>query len=373
MKVSNFSVSITTDAGALDITDQVRNINITESLFGDLQGSIEVVDGVGLLETAISSQNKVIIKYDYVSQNTLLQFYINGVTSVDVSSSVLKKMYVINLRSINDMVNSMRLIAKSFKGKSTEIIKLIHEEMFGEGTINVITDSATQGRYIAPNISPKKAIDQLKRQAYDRDNNPFFIFQRLVDNARSTLNSLKQIEGQTPLFEIGPVIIDNKRMNISSNSQIGYAEKIIVHSDHENMDFKIANGIYGKSVTNIDISNSELSKTQYGVYTNAVSVSHPVRMDMYTDDVRPLLNSDDYYNVCSMNTILSTTFNTRVTAYHCTAIPNLGVGGTIVLNLPKRRIGQGTDAKFTGHYIISKIIHRIDDGTYTQIIEMARS
>jgi predicted membrane metal-binding protein len=62
-----------------------------------------------------------------------------------------------------------------------------------------------------------------------------------------------------------------------------------------------------------------------------------------------------------------------VTAYNCNAIPGIGVGDKINLDLPKNKMNQGTNARFSGAYVISKIIHRINDGNYTQIIEMARS
>jgi len=372
MKVSSFNVYVTIGKGAINITDQIISINIVESLFGDLQGNIEIIDGVGLLENGITAQSKIVVEFEYIGTSISQEFYINGVSSVNMTDSLTKKTYTVNLKSINDMANSMGLIAKAFRGKSTEIIKKIHEEVFGVGTLNVMVDSITQGHYIAPNISPKKAIQQIKSQAYDRDISPFFLFQRLIDNKQSILNSLKRIEESEAVWTIQPSILNNE--NISKPyANVGQPESIIIHSDQENMDYKIGTGVYGKSVNNVDISNSELNKTPYGLYAGAVSVVHPIRMDMYTNDVKPLLNSNDYYNICTMQTILSTLFGTRVTAYHCNAIPGIGAGDKINLDLYKNKLNQGANAKYSGNYIIAKITHRVADGDYTQIIEMARS
>jgi len=370
MKVSAFNVLLLhRDNGSIDITDMVLNVNITESLFGDLEGSIEVVDGVGLLDNNITNQNNIIIEFEYLKNKVQQKFYLDGVSSVDATTNLTKKTYVINLKSINSLMDSMQLIAKSFKGKSSDIIKTIFDESF-KSDLKILSDSITKGSYIAPNISPSKAIKQIKSQAYDVNQNPFFLFQRLVDNKYDFLTSLSQIEKQTVSATINPVIQNSETVS-KSLSNIGQPSNVVIHGYSDNQVYKTNNGVFGKNIVNTDISNSTITNEPYGASINATSKTNILRTDMY-DNSEPLLNNNDYINKCKMQTILNLLFDTRVTAYDCHAIPNIGVGNKIELLLQKNKQSQGISGKFSGDYLISKIVHRIADNEYTQNIEMVR-
>jgi hypothetical protein len=373
MKVSNLQVVIEhSDNNHKDITDLILNININESLYGDLSGHIEVVDGVAALDHYINSQSKVSIMFKYLNQTTKHMFVIDGIESIDISSNIHKKTYVINLKSVNTFINSMNLISKSFKGKSTDIIKKIHDEFFTHDLLNIFNDSATIGTYISPNCSPKDAIDQILDQAYDSNNSPFFLFQRLIDEGQSILESLDHIKAQEPFFEISPVII-NKEKDLKPLSIIGQPENIIIHSDNIDTVHKISTGVFGKNIKQLDISNSGIIDDTYGIQIKSTSTLNPFRPDMYTNDVKPLLNSGDLINVTRMNTILNLMDTQMVTAYHCVAIPGLSVGHIINLNISSNSIGSASSSiKFAGAYVVSDINHRLDDGHYTQTIELSR-
>ena len=171
--VSNLSVSI---EGKIDIVDQVKVININESLLGELSASLEIIDGVGLLDSAIGSGQTVIISYTYLSVSIANAFIIDGVQAIDVTSSKTRKTYIIKLVSPKSITNSLQLISKSYRGLATDIVKNIHDEFYGTDTLDVLAQATNHGHYIAPNISPETAINRILSNAYDADNNPFFIF-----------------------------------------------------------------------------------------------------------------------------------------------------------------------------------------------------
>lgn len=373
MKVTNLKIGIVNDNGDIDkdITDLVLNINITESLYGDLSGYLEIVDGIGALEEYINTQAKIIIDFTYLENKVQQQFIIDGVRHIDISSNIHKKSYVINLKSINAVIDSMSLLSKAFVGKSTEIINKIYKEFFGE--LDIYGDSLTSGHYICPNISPKKAINRIISQAYDTNNNPFFLFERLGKN-NGCLETLGFIKSQPVFFKVEPTITDLKLNEITSPlATIGQPSNIIIHSDNDGSTKKIAKGILGKNFNKLDLSNSGISNKKYGITTGAISISSPFRPDMYTNSVDPLLNSGDIMEVALMNTILSEMDQQLATAYQCIAIPNLSVGYIVDLVIGNNNVGiSGVNSKFGGPCIVSKIIHRIDAGDYTQTIDLIK-
>lgn len=371
MMVKSFKVSLGyTDGRSIDITDTVLNVNIVESLFGNIEGNIEIVDGIGMLDSAITNQNNIRIEFDYLSHKVTHDFYVDGVNSVDVTTHLNKKTYVINLKSLNDLANSMQLVAKSFKGRSSDIIKTIFDSAF-DTKLEVLDKSITEGHYIAPNVSPNIAISQIQKQAYDINHNPFFLFQRFVNNNRTFLTSLTQIENQEATNTISTQIQDSETIS-KTLGNIGQPSNIVIHSDNDNQINKVARGIYGKTVVNLDVANSSVSPEKYGAATEAVSKINIMRLDMFGDNSRPLLNTNDHVNICKMQSVLNLLFDTRVTAYGCQAIPNIGVGNKVELKIIKNKQKKSVSNKFSGNYIISNIIHRIEDGDYTQVIEMIR-
>ena len=371
MKLSSFGVYLAQeDQTSIDITDQILNFTVEESLFGDLSGRVEVVDATGTLDNAITGNSYIILDFKYLEREVRHEFFVDGVSAVDVTSSKTKKTYAINLKTIDHLLDTMKLIAKSFKGRSTDIIKTIFDESFKKD-LQVLSDSITKGHYISPNVSPSKAINQVKNQAYDANKNPFFLFNRLIDDKFAYLDSLFHMEQQVPMATIKQTIQSNDDVN-KPFANIGQPNKVVIHDDNDNKAYKLSKGVYGKNILNVDVSNSDFDNTAYGIHTNSTSITNPLRMDMYDDEVEPLLYDKDYSNVCTMNSILNMLFNTRITAYGCQAIPNVGVGDKVELELQNNKVNQSVSSKFSGHYLISNIVHRIEDNDYTQNIEMVR-
>ena len=371
MKVDNLVIEAAfLDSSALDITEQVKDLKIIEDIFGNFQASLEMEDGINVIDS-IDTSTTIYLKFTYVKKEIKQKFYINGVQSVDITTNTNKRTYKIDLASVKKLQDASSLVAKSFKGLSTHIIKIIHDEAFGRGSLKVMDHSNTSGHYIAPNISPGKAIGSIMSQMYDKEMSPFFLFQRFVDQGKSILTPLSHIARAPIKHIIEPTYQSMDTHEKSEVYSIGRPEKIIIHSDNDNLDYKIANGIYGRHVVNTDLSNSDILVEKFGIHAQSSSSQKTTRLDMF-DDATPLLNSGDYVNQSVMKTNTSELFNKRITLYSVPAIPGLGVGHLLRLKFNIGKIKQRPSKKYSNVYVVSKIIHTINDNEYFQEIEVVR-
>jgi hypothetical protein len=89
MTITDLDVSITSRGSQFSITDLVEDIVITESLFGDLTGKLEITDGLGMLDMGIDDNTLLSISFRYRSTKVAQVFYVDGVNNVDVSTEIL--------------------------------------------------------------------------------------------------------------------------------------------------------------------------------------------------------------------------------------------------------------------------------------------
>jgi hypothetical protein len=368
MTITDLDVSITSRGSQFSITDLVEDIVITESLFGDLTGKLEITDGLGMLDMGIDDNTLLSISFRYRSTKVAQVFYVDGVNNVDVSTSSVYKKYSIKLRSTNEVNNSTELLSRSFEGLSTDIVKSIHEDFFNNSLV-VLDKSITKGKYISPNISPKTAISTILSRAYNKDISPFFIFQRLASPS-TFLTSLSHIEKQSYQYTIGDRV--TRSGEIQPNKLIGVPSHMIIHSSDDNLIQKISSGMYGRSVKSVDLSSSSHSTATTGAFANANSAISVKRLDLYGSENEPLFKDDDT-NLCSMQSTMNALFNTSITAYGCEAIPSVGVGNKIKVDVSQNKYNKsGYSSRYSGAYLVSRITHKITDLDYTQNIDLIR-
>ncbi len=374
MDVKKLKVYITgNDSNSIDITNQVLNIRMVESIEGDIYGQIDIEDSKQTLETAIGTQQTITVTYEYLSVEYINRFYLDGASNVDITSNTGKKTYVLNLTSYNEALNSSQLVSRSYKGTSTDIIRKVFAEFFGKGSFVYKAKAITQGNYIAPNISPKTVVDIIKQNAYDENLTPFFIFQRAIDKGVTTMTSFAEISRQNTSYRISPILPTADTVN-NELAQVGMAERIIINSDHDHNVVRTASGVFGKTLNEVKLDSSEILTNKYGLANGSVTKTIPFIDNKYDDMSTPLLNSGDIKNREVATSIKQQMYSSSVTAYQCTPIPKLGVGDLLELvlkgNSPQDR---GINPKHSGNYIVSEIIHRIMDGVYTQDITMVRN
>lgn len=372
--LKNFRVNlfIKDSESGIDLTYNIINLKIEESINSSLKGTIEYEDGLGISDITGFDSDRITIEFNYLGSRVAETFYTDGLSHINVSENEHKKTFIINLKAIKDVQDSMQLLAKSFSGKATEIIEKIHTEAFGPNSLIVKDTSLNRGKYIAPNISPNTAINSIKNNSYTQNISPFFIFQKLMSpDGVSILDSLKNIVDQEVKHFLKQEV--NTQQFKSLVDQIGDAETIIIESDHTNNIKKIRQGRLGKKVIQYDVSGSNLNQENIGSVDNAISLMAPFRKDMYNHDEEPLLNGGDYINKCISDSKKLDIFSTVVNVINCSPIPNLGVSDKVHIDVAvKNPLLSGKSTKYTGDYMVLSVIHSIIDGTYKQNLKLGR-
>ncbi len=356
----------------IDLTQNVLDIKIEESINSSLKGTITYEDGLGLSDITGFDTDRITVEFNYLGSKVGETFYTDGLNHINMTESGHKKTFIINLKAIKDVKDSMQLLAKSFSGKATEIIEKIHTEAFGPDSLIVNDTSLNRGKYIAPNISPNTAINSIKNNSYNNDITPFFIFQKLMSpDGVSYLESLKNIMDKEVRHFLKQEV--NTKSFKTLIDKVGDVESIIIEADHTNNIKKIRQGQLGKKVIQYDVSGSNLDQEVIGETDNAISLMSPFRKDMYNHDEEPLLNGGDYINKCISDTKKLDLFSTIVNIMNCEPIPNLGVGDKVHVDVPiKNPLMNGKSSKHSADYMVLNVIHSIIDGSYKQNMKLGR-
>ena len=238
------------------------------------------------------------------------------------------------------------------------------------------TESVTTGRYIAPNVSPKKAINAVQRKAYDKNNSILLMFQSLFLEGATVIDSLDNMVQADPAYDIEPRTNSLKNANSGPIKQsIGRPSHIIIQ-DNQDIIGTSGSGIKGKIIEKIDLDNSSSVKEVFrGSSRPAVNKLVPIRENLYSDGVKSAIDTNDAV-VANANFAASVAFSINATAYNTPAIPGLRVGLKVrmpVSNYAKTRANSDKvySNKYANEYIVSGITHHFENGLYTQNIELS--
>jgi hypothetical protein len=267
------------------------------------------------------------------------------------------------------MVDAMTTISKAFKGLATDIVSNIWVNSF---TNKLLIDrpSETGGAFIAPNMSPQACIENILGASYDTNGNPFYMFERLVNNNTTYIECLTKWFEEKAIFQINTIIQD-KSTKGSIMEGIGIPQHIVVHADGGNSTSKIRRGAYGKNIYKYNIDDSISTNLPYGTHVNSSSKMNILRKNMFNNSA-PLFSSDNHELVCLAQATSEGFMNVDLTAYGCDAIPNIGVMNKVTLTVAASSIGTSIDTRYSGDYLVSSILHVIEDGIYKQNISLSK-
>jgi|LWDU01.1.fsa_nt_gi hypothetical protein len=364
----------------IDISAMATTIHINETIKGDLTGRIEITDDSGLIDELILTGDEVInISYKYFDVNIDVPFFLNGISNINMMQQTHAKTYAFELGSINDYISATNLIARSFEGTSVQIMYNIYISFFSHSNIAIGCDGKNVGRYIAPNISPKKAILNILNKSYDINNSPLLMFQTLSASGATFINSLHNLLKENPVFTMTPTIISStdimKTGPIKAN--IGRPTNIIIN-DTVDIIGKSANGDKGKNIYTLYLNSSDNSEVMFrGSSRPAITEVRPLRLNMYDDDVRPILTLADPTVVAQGEYDKAIWSSISAVAYNCPAVVGLSVGDMVNLEIDERRqIRKNMPKKISSKYgylwLVTKINHRISQGLYTQDISLSK-
>jgi hypothetical protein len=372
-------VSFNFKGKAFDISAMVTTLNISESIYGDLYGTLEVTDNAGIIDNIIITGDEIInISFSYFDLPINMAFILNGIRDINIGAEGHRKTYQMELGSINDYISATHLVSKSYEGKSTDIIGKIFMEYFVFDDLLIRTDSLNTGKYIAPNISPKKVIKTLQNNSYDKEHTMFYMFQNLATNGTSILDSLSNMLSLDPIFEISPRLAFSDEIEKGPiKHSIGRPTNIIIN-DNINVIGMSSSGVRGNSMDFINLDSSSSIKTIFrGTSKPATNSIIPIRSNMY-DIGESLVTGKDDVNMTQARYSSAVAFSINAVAYNTPAIPGLCVGHTIKLiidnstetrnNSPKDKFSN----KYANNYIVSAIDHHFEGGLYTQNIKLSR-
>lgn len=406
---------------AADITALVDKVILHESIGSPfMMGHLEITDSAGFLDSHITGNSYILIKWVYHDEYYTAAYFMDGVRHVNFENVQHEKSYIIDLKSFNELGNAMSTISKAFTGSATEVINSIFKEA-GLGQLDIFSEAKNSGKYIAPMASPYKCIFDILFHSYDHTNNPLFLFEQLsyvglteqqvmikeqnegmeVDTSQigsTIIQSWKDMLASPPKFTIKPVLPDEESAGISD---YGMPKHIIVDHDHAAMTNRIKRGVDVEEITTVDINNTTHSSDTFNIYDKyyadnpmvAPQISIQGDLGRSKRTVINNMGSQDQVMLCgntsAENAALSQCQSIRskstavsISALECNAIPTLRSGDTLNLEIPigTKVAGSGLDAetalspKYKGKYVVGGITHIIEcaDMLYTQNINMIR-
>jgi hypothetical protein len=381
-------VIVAINAGGMlvrDISSLVKKIDISETITGSLAGTLDIVDDQGTIDSLFLTGDEVInISFEYFGIKTAVAFYFNGISNINITSATHSKSYQIMLGSITDYIDASNLCSKCYDGTAVDIILGIFNDYYAPlGQTLMITNisSSPGNRFIVPNISPGKAIDEVRTRMYDEHISGFVMFERLVVPNHHTLSSLGY------LIDLARIDIDEKtiptlapKINYKSEDgnstsyNLGLVGGDIIIQDNLNLIDKTRSGIYGKRIKHLDIANSSFKEDDFKFKSQpAINVVKPFRSNMYVGDgIRPLNYPDDH-NISIANAQTSVLFGISTILHDVVAVPGLGVGNFVLIDIsdctvPRENYNDNKSLKYNSTYMVSNINHIFQGGIYTQNI-----
>lgn len=399
----DLKIFITTyNESVVDITGTVNEISLYESIFTPfIYGEIIVIDSSAMLSIfPFIGQEKIRIEFEREGERVRKDFRVTNVFDVSQMNDTTGG-YGLSITSEKQVINSISLFSKSYKGNSADIIKEVHEEYLKENLKLKVTGKFSHS-VVFPWIKPLAAINMIQRATPAEDDTPMFVYESLYGDG-PVLNSMKNMLESTPVFKINSQNVSNDDIQtaLSLSNVDKYRSQIYganITKAYDTLD-KLNEGVFGSFVTAVDISQRTAEISDFNFRKSAPPISNDwvstyFRFDnVGVDNIRttknfyvpkntlafedyPNLNSVDDRTAAAMNSYMKRLTTTSVSVY-MNSVTLLEVGKTIFLDYtrfsPKLSKTEDTEDKVnSGTYLISAIRHYIKNGKYTMSIELVR-
>jgi len=368
--------SIRIEVGGKDISKMVTGVTLYESIFGLLRGAIAVKDGVNFFDNFIGSTlEEVNVAFSYIESEYNCGFQMDGISNMKIDKQ--QKNYIIHVQSVHTPVFAQR-VNSMYSGTSDEIIEQVFRDISAEQAELIIDNTCdTSGRYIAPNITAREALAVLVNNAYDNEKTGMFLYERLVDQTALRLTSLSGMFNNNFVDSGGdPVSVKSTSVDMETNfvDIVGTANSFELKE--YNMDFiqKLEDGVYGEEVNVINLDETTRVNNVTKEYTSIPKTKFKLSNKLYDENVKSIFSTRGDVAVSSIVNHKIREFNTAMEVTGMVALPNLGVGMSIDIQLGG---GNTSSSKQDGVYIIKHIQHNFtQDGgeySYSQNLGLARN
>ena len=358
--------SISISVREVDISDMVTGVTIYESIMGMLKGAIAVKDGINFFDEFIGTDlADVQFSYEYIGETKIASFYMDGISNMKIEKQ--QKNYIIHIASMHESAFAQK-INNAFNGRTDQIVEQIFANVSEENaTLIIDSQASTSGKYIAPNIPTNLALQHLINHAYDIQNTGMFLYQRFVDDNAIRLTSLgDMMDSEFQDIAGNEVTIKASLMHQGAMGMVAMLGTANTFELREyNMDFiqKLENGLWGEAVESVKLDSTT---HKYNISKEATSVSKTkfkLSDKLYDNNIKSIFGNSQGVETSVILNHKIRVFNTDMAVTNMVALPHLGVGMTIGLELGG---GNKSYSRQDGKYLVKHIQHNftIDGGEY---------
>jgi hypothetical protein len=363
MKIKSLKVT----AATTDISALVQGMTLYESINGLVKGTLQIFDGVNFFDEVIGYHDELVpieIVFDYMDIPVTNIFMADGISNMKIEKSY--KEYVIHLITPIEQTLKLTNILNVYSGTSEQIAYKIFKEASGEESRLILnTKAVTNGKYVVPNISAFKAIDNIVKHAVDANHTGFYFYQTIADLGATRLMSIKTMSKfyyknpDNSKFVIKNVRVNNSLMNdgYGFNDAVGTASQFKVERyKMYNTDALIA-GQYGNKINQVELDKTtvkknnpiEYSKNEITTYKTSTSLYENINgneKSLFDDDTDPI-------TLASINH-KKRAYNTTLSVKDIIPVPVLGCGMSVMVKQGGSNISHTVS---DGAYIVSDINH----------------
>ncbi len=287
MKIKSLKVT----AATTDISALVQGMTLYESINGLVKGTLQIFDGVNFFDEVIGYHDELVpieIVFDYMDIPVTNIFMADGISNMKIEKS--SKEYVIHLITPIEQTLKLTNILNVYRGTSEQIAYKIFKEASGEESRLILnTKAVTNGKYVVPNISAFKAIDNVVKHAVDADHTGFYFYQTITDLGATRLMSIKTMSKyyyKNPdgtKFAIKNARVNNCIMHDGTwfNDTVGTASQFKVEQyKMYNTDALIA-GQYGNKINQVELDKTAVKKNNPVEYSKNEITTYKTSASLY--------------------------------------------------------------------------------------------
>jgi hypothetical protein len=283
----------------------------------------------------------------------------DGISNMEIDKN--QKNYIIHIKSSHE-TNFIERLNGTFSGTSDEIIRDMFLEVSEDDAVLYRDSRAdTEGRYIAPNITARAAFKAIVNSAHDVEKSGFFLYQRFMDNNALRLTSQNDML-KNPLMNPhnDPIRISNAVPDMNTTGvelAVGTGDSFNLIEYNMNFLQKLEKGVYGQAVSEIglDETTKKDNLKHEDDATSVQTIKYKLSKKLYDNDVTSIFSDVGSVENTKMINKKFRVYNTSMNAAGIIAVPYIGVGMTVELELGG---GNVSYSKQDGPYLIATMQHK---------------
>ena len=398
------SVVITSATGVeKEIKDLVTGVSFFESLYSPyIKCELAIVDAANLIETIpIIGQEKVkvVIKDLTINKTIKRDFYVSSIQNY-VKGNVQASMYVLKLITPEYMLSGLSTVSQAFNGPISDIVtKIVKNEL--KSTTPNIEKSNGDYKVIIPNWGAYQAIDWLTKRATSSNGYPFAFYETVKDGItfesyetifkkpvfnkyvhRSSSNAKDDAEQKGAMLNTALQYDIDNMSNTGKNIMRGSFCQVMHVVDHANRTYKPVTYDYLKDFKKKErLDKFPYITDQFKVENKPLNEHDAIHTLGIKNPLAFGANLNNYNNEIEFAKLEGEPFLSQIGLIKISLTVkgrmDLSVGKIIEFEVERNRptsIGTSKNSNeyLSGKYIVQNIHHKMEQGKYYIIMEVAK-